>query len=59
MMEIFAASKKLTLTKLEIPEKTDTSNKQQPTEDVQVKAIDLRNGDNSKSIMIGTGLNPK
>jgi hypothetical protein len=34
MMEIFAASKKLAPTELEIPEKTDTANKPQPTEEV-------------------------
>jgi hypothetical protein len=32
MMEILAASKKLAPTELEIPEKTDTANKPQPTE---------------------------
>jgi hypothetical protein len=31
MMEIFAASKNFTPTELEVPEKTDTSNKPQPT----------------------------
>jgi hypothetical protein len=41
MMKIFAASKKLAPTKLEILEKTDTTNKPQPSEEVQVKAIDL------------------
>jgi hypothetical protein len=30
MMEIYAASKKLAPTELEIPEKTDTANKPQP-----------------------------
>jgi hypothetical protein len=34
MMEIFAASKKLAPTELEIPVKTDTSNKPQPIEEV-------------------------
>jgi hypothetical protein len=38
MMKIFAASKKLVPTELEILEKTDTSNKPQPAEEVQVKA---------------------
>jgi hypothetical protein len=37
MMEIYAASKKLAPTELEIPEKTYTSNKPQPSEEVQVK----------------------
>jgi hypothetical protein len=36
MMEIFAASKKLAPTELEIPEKTNTANKPQPSEEVQV-----------------------
>jgi hypothetical protein len=59
MMEIYAASKKLTPTKLEIPEKSDTTNKPQPSEEVQVKAIDLGTGDNSKTTMVGAGLDPK
>jgi hypothetical protein len=59
MMEIFAASKKLAPTELEIPEKTDTANKPQPSEEVQVKAIDLGTGDNSNTTMIVVGLEPK
>jgi hypothetical protein len=59
MMEIYAASKKLARTELEIPEKMDTANKLQPSEEVQVKAIDLGTGDSSKTTMIGVGLNPK
>jgi hypothetical protein len=59
MMEILTTSKKLVPTELEIPEKTDTCNKSQPTEEVQVKAIDLGTGDSSKTIMIGVGLDPK
>jgi hypothetical protein len=59
MMEFFAASKKLDPTELRIPEKTDTANKPQPTEEVQVKAIDLRTGDNSKTTMIGMWFDPK
>jgi hypothetical protein len=58
-MEIFDASKKLPPTELEIPEKTDTANKPQPTEEVQVKAIDLGTGENNKTTMIGTGLDHK
>jgi hypothetical protein len=41
MMEIFATSKKLAPTELEIPEKTNTTNKPQPSKEVQVKANDL------------------
>jgi hypothetical protein len=59
MMEIFAASKKLDPTKLKIPKKTNTANKPQPYEEVQVKAIDLGTGNNSKTTMIGAGLDPK
>jgi hypothetical protein len=59
MMEIFATSKRLAPTELEIPEKTDTTNKPQPPEQVQVKAIDLGMGDSSKTTMIGAGLDPK
>jgi hypothetical protein len=59
MMEIFVASKKLAPTGLEVPEKTDTSNKPQPTKEVQVKAIELGAGDSSKTTMIGMGLDPK
>jgi hypothetical protein len=59
MLEIFATSKKLAPIELEIPKKTDTANKPQPSEKVQVKAIDLGTGDNSKTTMIGAGLNPK
>jgi hypothetical protein len=59
MMEIFAASKKLDSTDLEIPKKIDTANKPQPTEEMQVKAIDLRTGNSSKTTMIGAGLDLK
>jgi hypothetical protein len=58
MMEIYAASKKLAPSELDIPEKSDTANKPPPVE-VQVKAIDLGTGDNSKTTMIGAGLDPK
>jgi hypothetical protein len=59
MMEIYAASKKLDPSELDIPEKSDTTNKPQPSEEVQVKAIDLRIGDSSKTTMIGAGLDLK
>jgi hypothetical protein len=59
MMEIYAASKKLAPTELEIPEKSDIANKPQPSEEIQVKAIDLGTGDSSKTTMIGAGLDPK
>jgi hypothetical protein len=59
MVEIYATSKKHAPTELEVPEKTDTANKPQPSEEVQVKAIDLGTCDNSKTTMIGAGLDPK
>jgi hypothetical protein len=59
MMEIYATSKKLAPTKLEIPKKSDTANKPQPSKEVQVKVIELGTGDSSKTTMIGAGLDPK
>jgi hypothetical protein len=59
MMEIYAASKKLAPTELEIPEKSDTATKPQPSKEVQVKAVDLGTGDSSKTTMIGAGLSQK
>jgi hypothetical protein len=59
MMKIDATSKRLAPTELEIPEKSDIANKPQPSEEVQVKAIDLGTGDNSKTTMIRAGLDPK
>jgi hypothetical protein len=59
MMETYATSKKLAQTELEIPEKSDTANKPQSSEEVQLKAIDFGTGDNSNTTMIRTGLDPK
>jgi hypothetical protein len=59
MMEIYAASKKLAPTELEILEKSDTTKKPQPSQEVQVKVIDLGTGDSSKTTMIGAGLDLK
>jgi hypothetical protein len=59
MMEIYAASKKLAPTELDIPEKSDNANKPQPAEEVQVKKIDLGTGDSSKTTTIRAGLDPK
>ncbi|XP_039818525.1 uncharacterized protein LOC120681031 [Panicum virgatum] len=59
MMQVFAASKKLAPSELEIPEKSDGANKVKPTGEVALKAIDLGIGDNSKTTMIGAGLEPK
>jgi hypothetical protein len=59
MMEIYAASKKLAPSELDIPEKSDKANKPQPFEEVQVQGIDLGTGDGSKTTMIRAGLDPK
>jgi hypothetical protein len=53
MFEIYAASKKLSSSELDIPEKSSKANKPQPSEEVQVKAIYLG------TTMIGAGLDPK
>jgi hypothetical protein len=59
MMEIYVASKKLSPSELDIPEKSDNANKPQPAEAVQVKTIDLGIGDSSKNTTIEAGLDPK
>jgi hypothetical protein len=59
MMEVYAASKKLAPSELDIPEKSDKANKPQPPEEVLVKTIDLGTGDSSKTTTIGAGLDPK
>jgi hypothetical protein len=59
MMEVYAASKKLAPSELDILEKSDKANKPQPPEEVLVKTIDLRTGDSSKTTTIGAGLDPK
>jgi hypothetical protein len=59
MIEIYVASRKLSPTELEIPEKSDTSNKPQPSKEVQVNAIDLGIGESSKTTMNRVGLDPK
>jgi hypothetical protein len=56
---VTAASKKLAPSELDIPEKSDTTNKPQPSEEVQVKVIDLGTGDSSKTTMIGASLDLK
>jgi hypothetical protein len=59
MMEIYAASKKLAPSELDIPKMSDTANKPQPAEEVQVKTIDLGIGDSSKTTTIVAGLDLK
>jgi hypothetical protein len=59
MMEIYAASKKLAPSELDIPKKSDKANKPQLAEEVLVKTIDLGTGDSSKITTIGADLEPK
>jgi hypothetical protein len=59
MMEVYAASKKLATSELDISEKSDNANKPQPAEEVLVKTIDIGTGDPSKTTTIGAGLDPK
>jgi hypothetical protein len=59
MMEVYAASKKLATSELDITEKSDKANRPQPAEEVLVKTIDLGTGDSSKTTTIGAGLDPK
>jgi hypothetical protein len=59
MMEIYAASKKLDPSELDIPEKSDKANKPQPAEEVVAKTIDLGTGYSSKTTTIGANLDPK
>jgi hypothetical protein len=59
MMEVYAASKKLATSELDIREKSDNASKPQPAEEVLVKTIDLGTGDPSKTTTIGAGLDPK
>jgi hypothetical protein len=59
MMEIYAASKKLAPSELDIPEKSDNANKPKPAEKVQVKTTDLGTGDSIKTTTIGVGLDVK
>jgi hypothetical protein len=59
MMKIYAVSKKLAPSELDIPEKSDKANKPQPSEEVLVKTIDLRTGNSSKTTTIGASLDSK
>jgi hypothetical protein len=59
VMEIYAASKKLAPSELDIPEKSDKSNKPQPAGEYLVKIIDLGTGDSSKTTTIGADHDPK
>jgi hypothetical protein len=59
MIEVYAASKKLATSELDIPDKSDKANKPQPAVEVLVKTIDLGIGDSSKTTTTGASLDPK
>jgi hypothetical protein len=59
MMEVYTASKKLATSELDIPEKSECTNKPQPPGEVLVKTVDLGTGDPCKTTTIGAGLDPK
>jgi hypothetical protein len=58
MMEVYAASKKLATSELDIPEKSDSANKPQPPEEVLVKTIDLGTGDPARPPPSGLASTP-
>jgi nucleoside phosphorylase len=59
MMAVYAASKKLAPSEVDIPEKPDKANKPHPAKEVLVKTIDLGTGYSSKTTTIGAGLDTK
>ncbi|XP_022683949.1 uncharacterized protein LOC111257890 [Setaria italica] len=59
MQQVFTASKKLSLTELEVPEIKSGATKVKPASDMDFKAIDLETGDSSKTALIATGLDAK
>jgi hypothetical protein len=58
MMEIYAVSKKLAPSELNIPEKSDKANKPQPAEEVLDKTIDLGTGDSARPPPSGRASTP-
>jgi hypothetical protein len=58
MMEVYAASKKLAPSELDIPVKSDKADKPQPAKEVLVKTINLGTGDSSKTTTTGPASTP-
>jgi hypothetical protein len=58
MMVVYAASKKLSTSELDIPEKSDSANKPQPHEEVLVKTIDVGTGDPARPPPSGPASTP-
>ncbi|XP_034594620.1 uncharacterized protein [Setaria viridis] len=59
IQQVFAASKKLSPTELEIPKNKSGATKVKPANDMDSKAINLETGDTSKTALISTGLDAK
>ena len=57
--EILAAAKKLSLNKDSMPSKKPSQSSVKPTSDVGTKTIQLQEGDDSKTAIIGAGLGDK
>jgi hypothetical protein len=57
--EVLAAAQQLSWSGLEIPTKKANHSKMQTTKDVALKAIQLQEGDPSKTALIGIGLGDK
>ena len=57
--EILAAAKELSLNKDSMPSKKPSQSSVKPTGDVGTKTIQLQEGDDSKTAIIGTGLGHK
>ena len=57
--EIIAAAKELSLNKDSMPSKKSSQSSVKPTGDVGTKTIQLQEGDDSKTSIIGAGLSDK
>ena len=57
--EVFMAAKQLSQSGLEIPTNKTNQSAPKPPDKVGVKAIQLKEGDSSKTTLIGTGLGDK
>ena len=57
--EVLAATKELSLNKDSMPSKKPSQSSVKPTDDVGTKTIQLQEGDDSKTAIIGAGLGNK
>ena len=59
LSEILAAAKELSLNKDSMPSKKPSQSSVKPTSDVGIKTIQLQEGDDSKTAIIGVSLGDK